>query len=1320
MAERNWGALTSGATFEALATTIVFFEDSGASLFGRRGKDGGQDARSSDATRVFQAKHHENGSAAAAIRDAKNEAKKIAKYRQAGHTRHAQWEGVTHWRLVTNAAFNPTDKLKWDTEVVPLFRSQGLVADYWERAALDGLLDKHPEIHRSFFGHETRVFLSIPEVKDRLPYREPFLRRDELGPFCGRTEEKTRIREFLSSDSLFLVVHGAGGTGKTRLLVEAGDEISSDGEWQVLWANVESMATTSAWFEAVVPERATLLIVDEPADETLLGKLSEQLGGHVGRCAKWKVAVSVRSPKDPVLRFLRGARMKQCVDELVLSSLPLDDAEAMCYELLRTGKLSAGPDDDLRNGARELSTRFARFPVWLTLAVKHLEDHGNLKQIPADAMALADDYLREVEQGQAEMSAEEVRGLLRWVALLGPVNREDDASIGLVREGTGASSVIAVRQRLAALIHRGALSERGARNRYIELIPDVLRDHVLIRWLTTDVGGASGVVASEDAEALLENVRSGAASGSLSALGRTALVAIARTELLMRFAGHDVRLLSGFLVSMESALPLMGANQRVALAEILEAVAPFHPTGAASLAKAMRQDHVQDEVLDGLFGPKVIGQSDVVLSLAWPLFHGAMGAASPAECEAVLRELCALVEAEAHLASVRQRELPNDGKRAAALIARVVEGGPQFVSDYDDAAKTLCSELIASIGAKPPTVGQVALMRHLVRSVLALERRQSWNDDRSFSWRTVKIVPGTPAWATREDVLARVKAVLAAESTPIESRMQLWHVYSRAGDGTALEKLRWTHGVLEGRSSIIKELVAAREVWDWHRRYETSAEVKAAADALELLYASNDLAREFQPLLPNIEDWTERDDRASAKAADLARASSPNEISAFLDRAEAFGGSDQTLLRLGRIAWSLGEHAELCEVVREFIRESLKPPTIDARAEFVVAAAGSWVAAVRGHRPERAHVLVRDLLDGCGSDERRAHLLERLYGRVPKLPEVGRFTAEERDLLRNSRCLFASAGRDAAFVAAIALSAGEDWPTVQTCLEDVLKSVPAERLTHSINALVSAFYWAVRDDTEPQPPTGVAEWLMSQILALPDLDDIGSDSEWKLTEILKRLGKPDVRWLPQALRLRQGQESANEFATKTRAISHSVRVSKYVRQVDAACALDDDVVAALNQVLDFVNHSGSVHYYLPEILHDVDPEGLVVPAAVEKRAVVATDAQGVRRLARLAGGYAINSVPWRTIACATIRAATRFGGEELRSVYGALEERGVRSWSSEVGEVPPAFIAAVTDARAALEAEAEVDLRPFWQQRLAIAEAELRDEEERAKEDRDE
>jgi hypothetical protein len=115
MANRNWDHITGGAMFEALAATLIAFEDSKAKLFGRSGKDGGQDARSGDGTRVFQAKHHEDSPAAKAIADAKKEAEKIIEYRKPGHDRYEQWKGVTHWRLVTNAPFNPTDLMPRST-----------------------------------------------------------------------------------------------------------------------------------------------------------------------------------------------------------------------------------------------------------------------------------------------------------------------------------------------------------------------------------------------------------------------------------------------------------------------------------------------------------------------------------------------------------------------------------------------------------------------------------------------------------------------------------------------------------------------------------------------------------------------------------------------------------------------------------------------------------------------------------------------------------------------------------------------------------------------------------------------------------------------------------------------------------------------------------------------------------------------------------------------------------------------------------------------------------------------------------------------------
>jgi hypothetical protein len=1318
MAERRWGAIASGATFESLATTLVFFEDPKASLFGRRGKDGGQDARSGDGTRVFQAKHHESGSAATATTDAKKEAAKIEKYRQPGHARHNQWNGVTHWRLVTNAVFNPTDKRTWDTDVVPLFAEQGLTADYWERENLNALLDRHPEIHRSFFENETRVFLSLPEVRERLPIKEPFLRRDELGPFCGRQEEKAKLREFLASDRFFLVAHGAGGTGKTRLLVEAGDEIASEGAWQVLWANVESMAATGSWFEAVVPERATLLLVDEPSDDALLQQLAEQLGGRVGRTAHWKVVVAVRSPKDPVLRFLRGARMKSRMEELSISPLPSADAEDMAFELLRTGKRADWSEESRRDAARQLSQSFSRYPVWLTLAIQHLEDHGDLKQIPADAESLADEYLLEIERNQSDATPAEVRTMLRWVALLGTVNRQDDTAVRLIGEPCGISSLVDVRERLASLVRRRALAERGARNRFVELKPDVLRDHVLLRWLAKDVGGEHPEV-SDDGNQLLATVLDATSKGGLSALGRAILKSLARTEFILRLSGHEVGLLETFFGSLEMSIQTMTASQRLTLPGVVEAIAYFHPRVATSVARTLRMNVATDETIDGIFGPKVIRQTDVVLALAWPLFGAAMGAQSAEEKEAVLRELCALAEAEAELASGLPGGLPNDGKRAAALVARVLEGGPQFWSEYDDTAAKLGTELIDTLTRQAPSTGQLALLKGLIQPLLATQRHQTWAEDMSFRVRMFTIAPGGTAWQAREAVLAQLREALKNGAIPSESLVQLWHVFAEARDGEALETLEWTHRVLTSRSPSLDELTAAREVWDWHRRYQKRPEVKAAAEKLEAVYASNDLAREFQPLVPSIEDWKEMDGRAAAKAAELSAASDSQALETFLDRATAFGGED-LLVRLGSIAWSLGALADSHDTVREFVEASFPRPSVTPREEFIVATAVSWVAAVRKREPAQADVLVQSLLSKCANDERRAHLLERIYGRLPKLSVVGDFTPEEHVLLRSSCGLFTSTGRDVQLVAALASTVGHEWSSLRPRLESVLRDVPPGRRHRAAYTLVDAIYWAVREDAPTSPPAGLAEWLMTQLLALPDFDDLGGNGEWHLAEIVKRLGPVDLQWLPGALAQRQQREASARDPRHVRGVSHNARISKYVRKIDSDTADSQSVTDAVGKVLDLIEDNGSVGYYLPEVLRDIDPEGFVVPAKVAARAATASDAEGVRRLARIGDAYAVNSSSWRTIALAAVRAASLLGSDALRAVYGSLGERGIRSWSGAVGEVPPIFIAAVTEARANLDAEVEEDLRPYWRQRLEVAEADLREQEERAKEDRGE
>lgn len=1337
MAERKWGAISSGATFEALATTIVFFEDPKATLFGRRGKDGGQDARSGDLTRVFQAKHHEDGSSAATIRDAKKEAAKIQNYRQPSHARYDQWIGVTHWRLITNAAFNPTDKQTWDTEVVPLFSAQGLVADYWERENLNGLLDKHPELHRSFFENETRAFLSVPELRERLPAQEPFLRRNELGSFCGRVDELKAVRDFLASSQPFLVVHGAGGMGKTRLLVEAGEAIASENTWQVLWANIASMTASAAWFDSVVPERPTLLLLDEPSDDEVLKQLSEQLGGRLSRTAQWKVAVAVRSPKDPVLRFLFSSRMRPRVRELPIGALLQVDAEAMCRDILGNGKLAALPEDRRHDAAREITRRFARHPVWLTLAIQLLEDRGDLTKVPETAKDLANEYLAEIECSQRDSPPEQVRNLLRWVALLGPINREDDSTIALLGEQAAAGGLSEVRRKLASLISNRSLIERGARNRFVELKPDVLRDHVLLSWLSVDVGfGHQPIVASDDAKALLETALGPVVSGNLSNLGRSILVSLSRTELLLRLSGHSVPLLADFFDKLRAATPGMSASQRLAMTRVLESVALVHPTATAAVVKVMRTSTAADVRVDGIFGERVIRQSDVLLALAWPLFHAAMGAQDGTACEAVLRELCALTEAEAELAPQLERGLPHDGKRAAALVERVLEGGQHFWGDFDEAARKLAEELLTMLSSQPPTNGKLALLQALVQPTIAVRRSQTWNDEQAVRIQQFAIGPKHPGWSTRSTLLARIKELLSADATPVESRVALWPLFCEAHRDLnvvckrdkaddpyyqfLLDDLVWAREFLLHRKVTFEELSRARELWDWHHRFETDLRLKAVSEQLEEVYATNNLASEFEPLL-NHDESSQREQRIAAKAAEIASVEKADGIAAFVEKAIAFLGAEHRLYQLMQVAWYLGERWPEQDVVRKFVYHSLQQATVGPRSDFGVMTAVGWAAFVRkGNHPERTASLVAELMAACGSDEQRANLLLQIYGRIPKLHWVGKFTVEEHTLLRGQSKLFVDTGRSAPYIGAVALTLEHDWPSLRVMLERLLPSLPIETRSSALRSLIDGLAWAVRDGDPSSLPAGLSEWLLNQLLTIPDFDDLDGNVVWQLDGFFKRVGRVQIVWLPQALAVRKELESRKSGPIKFRAVSDHSRFSKHLRPIAASDVEDAAVRQAVGRLLDFAEDNGSVGYYLPEVLRDVDPDGLVVPEEVCARLMAVSDLEQVRRFARIAGVHAVGSPAWRHIAKAAIAAIRLLDEDAARVIFSVIGERGVRSWSGEHGQVPAIFLSAVNDARAALEAESDPVLRPFWVWRLATAEAELRDEIERAKENRGE
>jgi len=1329
MANRNWSRIESGATFESLAAALVVFEDPGAKVFGRRGPDGGQDVLSSDGRRVYQAKHHQDGSAAKAIADAKNEAAKIAAYRRPGHKNYPIWEGVTDWRLVTNAEFNANDLQRWESEVIPLFEQQGLTIDYWEGARLSTLLDKHPEVDRSYFQNMTRVFLSLPEVRDKLPAHEPFLRRDKLNNFVGRGAEIHNIHSFLKSEKTFLIVHGAGGVGKTRLVIEAGEQIAAEGAWQVLWANVASMESSATWFEGIVPERPTLLIVDEPQDEQILRVLEEQI---VGRVSQWKIAVAIQSANDPVLKFLRSPRIKPRVQELFIEGLSQTDAGSMCYDLLGSDAFAHHSDEWRMNAARELARRFSRHPIWLTLAVHVLESSGDLAQIPEAAEGLAEQYLSEVIEKQTEHSHKKVHAVLCWVALVGTLDRENNTTLDLIARQSQLGDVNTVKKILASLVCRRALAERGAGNRLVELKPDVLRDHILLKWLSIDVQyGSQPVQPSDDAKRIIEKLIEAVLVCNFTTIDRSILSSLARSELILARSGHGVPLITTFMLDLRSSISKMTASARAAIAEALVDVAPYQPEETIKVSQLLRSDPVATEAFDGMFGKREVGQDDVVLALAWLVFHAGFGAQRETAQMEVLKELYELTVAESAIAS--KRVLPNDGKRAKDLLERTLEGNPQFWSDFESAAAKLATERLDDVLQGTLAPSRIEAIKALVQPLVSVKRHQTWSEDFTFHSRTSVILPDHPAWETRKMLITKIRTLLVNQGLCPSARKALWeiiaeshHVVSQCRLGGSdvvqglmheelLEDLIWALPVLQSRAGHIDEMSVARNLWHWHVQLEKDPALKAASQQLEDLYKGNELTAEFEGLLSQ-DDLSARKERESEKAEQLASANG-GAIEDFLQRAAHFFGSDAELCRVGNVAWELGMRAEKSPRVQDFIGTTLSETELSPKADFAAIAVTGWAASLRRIDPVGAYQRVVKMAGLCGSPEQRLNLLQRLYGRLPRPTDIGELSPEELSFVRAQEERFVEAGCAPAFVACVAWSLDFDWMSLKTIVERVLDTTVENDLVAALTNLVTAFFWNVRERDPSSLHPDLAGWMLDQVLRVSDIDSLSGNLEWYIDEILDRTGKAPLAWLAQALRRRRDLETQKAHSG-VHALSRHMLLSRFIEPIREPVGVEERAV--VNELLSLVSDTGSLGHYLPSILQDVDPHGSVVPEEVARKfgeAIVYDDA---RRLARIGSAYVIGTSAWRTIAKPVVVRAGQAGTDERLSLYSALTQQESRFWSGQIGEVPAFFTDAVKSARERLETEEDHDFRPFWKWRLELAEAELREQEEQAKEVRGE
>ena len=296
----NWHEVESPEAFAVLATSIVEYNFPGAVEIEDPVFDDFLLFRSADGSTVIS----RNGRCLW-VPGAMDFVKCLTEFRRPGHPRYEEWRSVRRFCTLTCMELSHTSREQWLGEVVPAFQRIGIVAECWDRPEIDRILDKSQAPVYVFLMVYGRDGLSwkesqrlVIETTKALPHMEPFLSREVLTPFVGRSSEIQAIRRFMESDKQFLVVHGTAGSGKTRLLVEAGDQIAQEGNWIVLWEMGENQ--TRSW----PSERATklgppnLLLVDRlPSDLFSWGRDTFNRPKILVR-GLWKMVVTTRCVDD--------------------------------------------------------------------------------------------------------------------------------------------------------------------------------------------------------------------------------------------------------------------------------------------------------------------------------------------------------------------------------------------------------------------------------------------------------------------------------------------------------------------------------------------------------------------------------------------------------------------------------------------------------------------------------------------------------------------------------------------------------------------------------------------------------------------------------------------------------------------------------------------------------------------------------------------------------------------------------------------------------------------------------------------------------------
>ena len=338
----------------------------------------------------------------------------------------------------------------------------------------------------------------------------------------GRRRELEEVTSALKGDARVVTLTGPGGTGKTRLAVEAANALADDFADGTFFVALDAIREE----DLLLPAIAEALGVRESGERSLRESLSERLSGRsalvvldnfeqIVEAAPIVAHVLEAAPGLTIVVTSRAALRISGEREYPVEPLDVNDAVALFVDRAQGADPRFTLTDANRPAVEEICARLDYLPLALELAA------ARTKLLPPEAMlALLDERLELLGRGARDLPDrhQALRDTIAWsYDLLGADEKELFARLGVFGGGFTLESSVAVCDAsldgIATLIDESLVERDGQRMRMLETI----REYALEQLAQDE---QSEYVRRRHAEHFLKLVDSEPASDQASWLAR--------------------------------------------------------------------------------------------------------------------------------------------------------------------------------------------------------------------------------------------------------------------------------------------------------------------------------------------------------------------------------------------------------------------------------------------------------------------------------------------------------------------------------------------------------------------------------------------------------------------------------------------------------------------------------------------------------------------------------------------------------------------------------------------------------------------------------